>query len=89
MPAFNQAACAAVIKAKDTPVRHVLAFPPQMPRTPLALEPADSSMAGIDFAPNSFTGGVIRKGAALVAREGDFGFSPGNGEPRKGTTFSW
>jgi hypothetical protein len=84
MPVFDQAACAAVIKAKDTPVRHVLAFPPQMPRTPLALEPADSSMAGIDFAPNSFTGGVIRKGAALVAREGDFGFSPGNGEPEEG-----
>ena len=73
-----------MIKEKDTPVRHVLAYPPQMPKTPLAIEPADSSMAGIDFVPNSFVHGVIGKGAALVAREGDFGFSPANGEPEEG-----
>jgi hypothetical protein len=85
MPVFNLAACAAAIKAKDVPVRHVLAYPPQPPTTPLALEPPDSSMAGIDFVPNSFVhGNVIRKGAALVAREGDFGFSPANGDPEEG-----
>lgn len=85
MPVFDPAACAAAIKANDVPVRHVLAHPPQAPTAPLALEPPDSSMAGIDFAPNSFAhGNVIRKGAALVAREGDFGFSPANGEPEEG-----
>jgi glucose/arabinose dehydrogenase len=84
MPVFNAAACAAVIKAKDTPVRHVLAYPPQLPKAPLAIEPADSSMAGIDFVPNSFVHGVIRRGAALVAREGDLGFSAANGQPEEG-----
>jgi len=68
----------------DIPVKHVLAYPPQLPKTPLAIEPADSSMAGIDFVPNSFVHGVIRRGAALVAREGDFGFSSANGEPEEG-----
>ena len=83
-PVFNPVACAAVIKAKDTPVRHVLAYPPQGVTAPLAIEPADSSMAGIDFVPNSFVHGVIGKGAAMVAREGDFGFSGPNGNPEEG-----
>lgn len=84
MPTFDAAACQAAVVAKDTPVKPVLAFPPQQPKAPMDLEPADSSMTGIDFAPNSFVGGVVHRGAALVSREGDFGFSPGNGEPEEG-----
>src|SRR5229473_3005371 len=75
---------AATVIAKDTPVRHVLAFFPQPPISPLAIEPADVAVVGPDFAPDSFARGVVKKGAALVAREGDFGFSPGNGEPEEG-----
>jgi hypothetical protein len=37
-----------------------------------------------DFAPDSFVHGIVQKGAALVAREGDFGFSGSNGEPEEG-----
>jgi hypothetical protein len=62
----------------------VLAFPPQQPVGPLALEPADVAAVGLDFAPDSFLLGVVKPGAALVAREGDFGFSPENGEPGEG-----
>jgi len=36
---------------------------------------------GLDFAPSSFVHGVIKPHAVLLAREGDFGFSPGNGRP--------
>jgi hypothetical protein len=68
----------------DIPVKHVLAYPPQQPRAPLALEPADVAAVGADFAPNSFTHGVVKKGAAFVAREGDFGFSLDNGDPEEG-----
>jgi len=84
MPVFDQATCAAVIAAKDVPVRPVLAFPPQPPKSPLSLEPADVADVQPDFAPDSFVHGVVKDGAALVAREGDFGFSPGNGEPEEG-----
>lgn len=66
------------------PVRPVLAFPPQLPVAPLALEPADVAAVGLDFAPNSFIRGVVKRGAALVAREGDFGFSAANGRPEEG-----
>jgi glucose/arabinose dehydrogenase len=66
----------------QTPVGHVLAFPPQPIVAPLALEPADVAAVGPDFVPNSFADGrVVRRGAALVSREGDFGFSPRNGTP--------
>ena len=84
MPVFDEAACAAAIRAKDVPVRHVFAFPPQPPKAPLALEPADVADVQPDFAPRGFVHGVVRNGAALVPREGDFGFSPGNGEPEEG-----
>jgi glucose/arabinose dehydrogenase len=77
-------ACKPVVQGEDSPVKHVLAFPPQPPVAPLALEPADVAAVGPDFAPNSFATGVVRRGAALVAREGDFGFSAGNGEPEAG-----
>jgi hypothetical protein len=50
----------------------------------MALQPADSAVVGLDFAPNSFTSGVVKPNAALVAREGDFGFSRENGEPAEG-----
>jgi glucose/arabinose dehydrogenase len=66
------------------PVLPVLDHFPQPPVAPIALEPADVAAVGTDFAPDSFTGGVVKKGAALVSREGDFGFSKDNGEPEAG-----
>jgi len=69
----------------QTPVGHVLAYPPQAPIAPLALEPTDVAAVGPDFVPKSFADGrVVRRGAALVSREGDFGFSPRNGTPIAG-----
>jgi len=70
--------------AKGKPVLPVLAFPPQKITAPLGLMPADVAAVGLDFAPRDFTGRVVKRGAALVAREGDFGFSPGNGTPIEG-----
>jgi glucose/arabinose dehydrogenase len=72
------------IKKQDIPVRHVLAFPPQTPIAPLALQPADSAAVGLDFAPESFLHGVVKQNAVLMGREGDFGFSPENGSPSEG-----
>jgi glucose/arabinose dehydrogenase len=68
------------------PVPPLLRFPPQPPVAPLAIEPADVAAVGLDFAPREFAGGgnpgsKVDKGDALVTREGDFGFSPGNGTP--------
>jgi glucose/arabinose dehydrogenase len=63
------------------PVLPILAFPPQPAVAPLALEPADVAAVGLDFAPNAFLGGVVKKHAVLLSREGDFGFSTKNGEP--------
>jgi glucose/arabinose dehydrogenase len=65
-------------------VKHVFAYPPRPPVAPLALEPADVAAVGLDFVPNSFVGGVVKKNAALVSREGDFGFSQENGDPSAG-----
>ncbi len=65
-------------------MKPVLDHPPQAITAPLALEPADVAVVGLDFVPNSFVGGPVRKGAALIAREGDFGFSKGNGTPEAG-----
>ena len=62
----------------------MFAFPPQPPVAPLALEPADVAAVGLDFVPNSFVGGVVKKDAVLVSREGDFGFSQENGTPEAG-----
>ena len=75
--------CAAIL-ALDIPVKAVLASPPQPITAPLALEPADVAAVGLDFVPNSFVTGPVRRGAALVAREGDFGVSAANGEPEAG-----
>src|SRR6266480_957321 len=66
------------------PVQHVLAFPPQPITAPLALEPADVAIVGLDFVPDSFAVGPVKKGAALISREGDFGFSKSNGTPEEG-----
>lgn len=65
-------------------IKNVFAFFPQQPVAPLALEPADVAAVGLDFAPNSFVGGVVKKHAVLVSREGDFGFSQANGTPEEG-----
>lgn len=74
----------ALVLAMDVPVRPVLDHFPQPPVAPLALEPADVAVVGLDFAPDSFASGVVKKGAVLISREGDFGFSKGNGEPEEG-----
>ena len=66
------------------PVLPVFAFFPQQPVAPIALEPSDVAAVGLDFVPNSFVGGVVKKNAALVSREGDFGFSQANGTPEAG-----
>ena len=66
------------------PVLPVLAFFPQQPVAPIALEPADVAAVGLDFVPKSFVGGVVKKNAVLVSREGDFGFSQENGTPSAG-----
>jgi hypothetical protein len=66
------------------PVRHVLAFPPQPITAPLALEPANVAAVGLDFAPKGFESALVKRGAALVSREGDFGFSKSNGDPEAG-----
>jgi glucose/arabinose dehydrogenase len=64
-----------------TPIGNILAFPPQPIVEPLALEPADVAAVGLDFVPRSFVHGVVKENAVLLSREGDFGFSPGNGDP--------
>ena len=56
-----------------SPSSRVLAFPLSQSPAPLATEAADSSFTGIDFVPNSFRRGSVRRGAALYALEGDFG----------------
>jgi glucose/arabinose dehydrogenase len=68
----------ALILTEDVPIRDVLAFPPQEITSPLAIEAADSSFTGVDFAPKSFVEGPVERGAALYTLEGDFGFSPPN-----------
>ncbi len=73
---------AAVVVGK--PVAPVLAQPPQPITAPIALEPADVAVVGLDFVPDSFAVGPVKRGAALIAREGDFGFSKGNGTPEAG-----
>jgi glucose/arabinose dehydrogenase len=81
-PAFP--VCRPDFVTEDIPVRPILDHFPQAVTAPLAIEPSDVAAVGPDFAPNAFTGGVVKTGAALVAREGDFGFSKGNGEPEAG-----
>jgi len=77
-------ACIPLIEKFDVPVKPVLAFPPQVITAPLALEPADVAAVGLDFVPDSFVFGDVKRGAALIGREGDFGFSKGNGTPESG-----
>lgn len=84
LPSLCTAASLDKILTEDVPVKPVLAFFPQPPVAPLALEPADVAAVGLDFAPDSFVHGVVGRGAALIAREGDFGFSKDNGEPPAG-----
>jgi glucose/arabinose dehydrogenase len=66
------------------PVLPVLAFPPQPITSPVGIEPADVALVGVDFVPKTFAVGVVKPGAALIGREGDFGFSAGNGSPEAG-----
>jgi len=84
VPTFDPVACRAAITAADVPVRPVLAHPPQPITAPLALEPADVAIVGVDFVPDSFAHGPVKRGAALAGREGDFGFSAANGRPEEG-----
>jgi glucose/arabinose dehydrogenase len=83
-PSLCTPASLSTILTEDRPVKPVLAFPPQLPVAPLALEAADVAAVGLDFAPDAFVGGVVGRGAALVTREGDFGFSAANGTPEEG-----
>jgi hypothetical protein len=69
------------ILTEAAPVRDVLAFPPQPITSPLAIEATNSSFTGIDFVPDSFARGAVRRGAALYSLEGDFGFSAANASP--------
>lgn len=77
-PSLCTPASLAKILSQDVPIRDVLAFPPQPITSPLAIEAADSSFTGIAFAPKTFAGGPVGRGAALYALEGDFGFSAPN-----------
>ena len=77
-PSFCTPASLANILKFDVPIADVLAFPPAPIVAPIALEAADSSFTGIDFAPKSFIVGPVLPGAALYSLEGDFGFSPTN-----------
>src|SRR3989454_2994138 len=83
-PSPSFPACIPLVLAKARPVKPVLAFPPQQITAPLALEPADVAAVGLDFVPDSFVGGPVLRGAALVSREGDFGFAAANGDPEEG-----
>ena len=76
-PSCTPASLANILKF-DVPIADVLAFPPQTITSPLAIEGADSSFTGIDFAPDAFVTGPVRPGAVLYTLEGDFGFSPPN-----------
>ena len=80
-PSFCTPASLNLILTEDVPIRDVLAFPPQAITAPIAIEAADSSFTGIDFAPKSFAGGPVEPGAALYSLEGDFGFSAPNATP--------
>jgi hypothetical protein len=71
-------ACVPTVLTEDVPIADVLKFPPQPITSPLAIEGADSSFTGIDFAPRSFVADPVEDGAALYVLEGDFGFSPPN-----------
>jgi hypothetical protein len=77
-PSFCTPASLANILKFDVPIANVLAGPPALIVAPLAIEAADSSFTGIDFAPRSFVGGPVGLGAALYSLEGDFGFSAPN-----------
>jgi glucose/arabinose dehydrogenase len=77
-PSMCTPASLALILAEDVPIRDVLAGPPQPITAPLAIEAADSSFTGIDFAPSSFAAGPVERGAVLYSLEGDFGFSAAN-----------
>ena len=83
-PADDCAACAV-----GQPVKPLALFPPQAPVAPLAIEPTDVAAVGLDFVPHDFAGGgnpgeEVKKGDAMITREGDFGFSPRNGTPIEG-----
>jgi hypothetical protein len=78
LPSTCTPASLQLILTEDVPLRNVLAAPPQPITSPLATEAADSSFTGIDFVPDSFARGIVDKGAALYALEGDFGFSASN-----------
>jgi glucose/arabinose dehydrogenase len=84
LPSTCTPASVALIKqpgGPTTPIKDVLAGPPQPITSPLAIEAADSSFTGIDFVPDAFVTGPVEPGAALYSLEGDFGFSAANATP--------
>src|SRR3989449_11223107 len=88
VPAAGSPPCTAAslqrIFTEDRPVKPLFAFPPQPITAPLALEAADVAIVGLDFVPDSFVHGPVKRGAALAGREGDFGFAAANGNPEEG-----
>lgn len=80
-PSMCTPASLAQILSEDTPLKNVLAFPPQEVTNPLATDAPDSSFTGIDFVPLSFVHGPVKPGAVLYSLEGDFGFSASNAPP--------
>jgi hypothetical protein len=77
-PSMCTAASLAEILKENIPTRDILAYPPQPITSPLAIEAPNSSFTAIDFVPDAFIGGPVRRGAALYTLEGDFGFSAAN-----------
>jgi hypothetical protein len=71
-------------ETKGQTVRRVLAFNPKPPVAPLALEPEDVAAVGLDFVPDDFATGIVKKNGVLLSREGDFGFTGKNGNPTAG-----
>src|SRR5439155_22625797 len=79
------AASLALILTEDVPIRDVLAGPPQPITSPLAIEAADSSFTGIDFAPKTFVGGPVAPAPAqkrLEAISGSCRPTPRRRDPR-------
>ena len=83
-PSFCTPTSLANILKFDVPIADVLAFPPAPIVAPIALEAADSSFTGIDFAPKAFIGGPVLPGAVSKAISGSRRRTPPTPPPRSG-----